>query len=62
MLWLFRPSALPVPSAFYPATVSARDEVEMLEEKTQDLMLNIRGLLPLIVSNALNVLGAILIR
>jgi small conductance mechanosensitive channel len=33
----------------------------MLEEKTQDLMINIRGLLPLIVSNGLNVLGAILI-
>ena len=33
----------------------------MLEEKTQDLMINMRGLLPLIVSNALNVLGAILI-
>jgi hypothetical protein len=33
----------------------------MLEEKTQDLMINIRGLLQLIVSNALNVLGAILI-
>jgi small conductance mechanosensitive channel len=33
----------------------------MLEEKTQDLMINIRGLLPLIVSNVLNVLGAILI-
>jgi len=31
----------------------------MLEEKTQDLMINIRGLLPLIVSNGLNVLGAI---
>jgi small conductance mechanosensitive channel len=33
----------------------------MLEEKAQDLMINVRGLLPLIVSNALNVLGAILI-
>jgi small conductance mechanosensitive channel len=33
----------------------------MLEEKTQDLIINIRRLLPLIVSNALNVLGAILI-
>jgi hypothetical protein len=33
----------------------------MLEEKAQDLMINMRGLLPLIVSNALNVLGAILI-
>jgi small conductance mechanosensitive channel len=38
-----------------------RDEVKMLEEKAQDLMINVRGLLPLIVSNALNVLGAILI-
>ena len=33
----------------------------MLEEKAQDLMINMRGLLPLIISNALNVLGAILI-
>ena len=33
----------------------------MLEEKAQDLMINVRGLLPLIVGNALNVLGAILI-
>ena len=33
----------------------------MLEEQAQDLMINVRGLLPLIVSNALNVLGAILI-
>src|SRR5437763_8780775 len=33
----------------------------MLEEKAQDLMINVRGLLPLIVSNGLNVLGAILI-
>ena len=33
----------------------------MLEEKAQDLMINVRGLLPLIVSNAMNVLGAILI-
>jgi small conductance mechanosensitive channel len=38
-----------------------RDEVKMLEEKAQDLMINVRGLLPLIVSNALNMLGAILI-
>jgi hypothetical protein len=33
----------------------------MLEEKAQDVMINMRGLLPMIVSNALNVLGAILI-
>ena len=33
----------------------------MLEDKAQDLMINVRGLLPLVVSNALNVLGAILI-
>jgi len=33
----------------------------MLEETAQDLMINLRGLLPLIVGNALNVLGAILI-
>ena len=33
----------------------------MLEDKVQDLMINVRGLLPLVVSNALNVLGAILI-
>jgi small-conductance mechanosensitive channel len=33
----------------------------MLEEKAQDLMINVRGLLPLIISNALNVLGAIVI-
>src|SRR5438270_1003402 len=33
----------------------------MLEEKTQDLMINIRGLLPLIVGNGLNLLGAVLI-
>jgi small conductance mechanosensitive channel len=33
----------------------------MLEDKAQNLMLNINSLLPLIVGNALNVLGAILI-
>jgi small conductance mechanosensitive channel len=33
----------------------------MLEDKTHDLMSSINGLLPLIVSNALNVLGAVLI-
>ena len=33
----------------------------MLEERAQDLIINMRGLLPLIVSNALNVLGTILI-
>jgi small conductance mechanosensitive channel len=33
----------------------------MLEEKTQDLMVNMHALLPLMVSNALNVLGAIVI-
>jgi small conductance mechanosensitive channel len=36
-------------------------EVQMLEEQTQDLMINIRALLPLIVGNALSVIGAILI-
>ncbi len=33
----------------------------MLEEKTQDLMVNMHALLPLIVTNALNLLGAIII-
>ena len=33
----------------------------MLEEKTQDLMADVHALLPLIVSNALNVLGAMII-
>jgi len=33
----------------------------MLEERTQDLMVSMSGLLPLIVTNALNVLGAIVI-
>jgi hypothetical protein len=33
----------------------------MLEAKTQDLMANADALLPLIVSNALNALGAIVI-
>src|SRR6266446_6282076 len=33
----------------------------MLEEKTQDLMVNMHALLPLMVGNALNVLGAIVI-
>jgi hypothetical protein len=33
----------------------------MLEEKAQDLMVDMRGLLPLIVNNALNVLGAVVI-
>ena len=33
----------------------------MQEEQAQDLMINVRGLLPLIVGNALNVLGAIFI-
>jgi small conductance mechanosensitive channel len=33
----------------------------MLEEKTQDLMVNVSGLLPLIVTNALNLLGAVVI-
>ena len=33
----------------------------MLEEKTQDLMINMGALLPPIVTNALNALGAIVI-
>jgi small conductance mechanosensitive channel len=33
----------------------------MLEEKTQDLMVNMQAVLPLIVTNALNALGAIVI-
>ena len=33
----------------------------MLEERTQDLMVSMSGFLPLIVTNALNVLGAIVI-
>jgi small conductance mechanosensitive channel len=33
----------------------------MLEEKTQDLMVNMHALLPLIVTNVLNLLGAIII-
>jgi small conductance mechanosensitive channel len=33
----------------------------MLEEKTQDLMVNMQAVLPLIVANALNALGAIVI-
>jgi len=33
----------------------------MLEEKTQDLIVNMHALLPLIVTNALNLLGAIII-
>ena len=53
--------ALPVLIRVYPAAVCVRDEVKMLEETAQDLMINLRGLLPLIVGNALNVLGAILI-
>src|SRR5438270_11394044 len=56
-----RRGLLPVLPAFIPAIACVRSEVGMLEEKTQDLMINIRGLLPLIVSNGLNVLGAILI-
>jgi len=43
-----------------PVTVLS-GEVGMLEEQTQDLMVNIRALLPLIVGNALSVVGAILI-
>jgi small conductance mechanosensitive channel len=33
----------------------------MLEEKTQDLMVNMHAVLPLIVTNGLNALGAIVI-
>src|SRR5260370_5930491 len=40
---------------------TVRDEVEMLEERTQDLVVNMGALLPLIVTNALNALGAIII-
>jgi small conductance mechanosensitive channel len=36
-------------------------EGQMLEQQTQDLMINIHALLPLIVGNALSVIGAILI-
>jgi hypothetical protein len=33
----------------------------MLEEKSEDLMVNMQAVLPLIVTNALNALGAIVI-
>lgn len=39
----------------------ASDEVGMLEEKTQELMVNMQAVLPLIVTNALSALGAIVI-
>jgi hypothetical protein len=39
----------------------ASDEVGMLEEKIQELMVNMEAVLPLIVTNALSALGAIVI-
>src|SRR6266481_9502527 len=57
-----RSAAVPDPIlAAFGLRPAVSDEVEMLEERTQDLVVNMGALLPLIVTNALNALGAIII-
>jgi hypothetical protein len=51
----------PIPSRALSLRPWASDEVGMLEEKIQELMVNMEAVLPLIVTNALSALGAIVI-